>query len=55
MDINGFIVDRVLIGKAVNIASEYYVSYVIDRKTKSTILMVSREGEWISRRLPHFT
>lgn len=44
MDINGFIVDRVLIGKAVNIASEYYVSYVIDRKTKSTILMVSREG-----------
>ena len=44
MDIKGFIVDRVLIGKAVNIASEYYVSYVIDRKSKSIILMLSREG-----------
>ena len=44
MDIKGFIVDRVLIGKAVNIASEYYASYVIDRKSKSTILMLSREG-----------
>ena len=44
MDIKGFIVDRVLVGKAVNIASEYYVSYVIDRKSKSTILMLSREG-----------
>ncbi|OJV39245.1 MAG: succinate--CoA ligase subunit beta [Bacteroidia bacterium 43-41] len=56
MDIKGFIVDRVLIGKAVNIASEYYVSYVIDRKSKSTILMLSREGgmeiEEVARNTP---
>ncbi len=44
MDIKGFIVDRILVGKAVDIAAEYYVSYVIDRKSKSTILMLSREG-----------
>ena len=44
MDIKGFIVDRILVGRAVNIDSEYYVSYVIDRKSKSTILMLSREG-----------
>lgn len=56
MDIKGLIVDRVLIGKAVNIASEYYVSYVIDRKSKSTILMLSREGgmeiEEVARNTP---
>lgn len=44
MDIKGYIVDRVLVGEAVNIASEYYASIVIDRKSKSTILMLSREG-----------
>ena len=44
MDIKGFIVDRILVGTAVDIDSEYYVSYVIDRKSKSTILMLSREG-----------
>ncbi len=44
MDIKGFVVDRILVGNAVDIAAEYYVSYVIDRKSKSTILMLSREG-----------
>lgn len=44
MDIKGFIVDRILVGKAVDIQSEYYVSYVIDRNSKSTIMMLSREG-----------
>lgn len=44
MDIKGFTVDRILIGEAVNIDKEYYVSYVIDRSTKSTILMLSKEG-----------
>ena len=44
MDIKGFTVDRILIGEAVNIDKEYYVSYVIDRSSKSTILMLSREG-----------
>lgn len=44
MNIKGFIVDRIQVGSAVNIAAEYYVSYVVDRKTKSTLLMLSREG-----------
>lgn len=44
MDIKGFIVDRVLVGQAVNISKEFYVSYVIDRRTKSAILMLSKEG-----------
>ena len=44
MDIKGFTVDRILIGEAVNIDKEYYVSYVIDRSSKSAILMLSREG-----------
>lgn len=44
MDIKGYIVDRIIVGKAVDIAAEYYVSYVIDRTSKSTILMLSREG-----------
>ena len=44
MDIMGFTVDRVLVGQAVNIDKEYYVSYVIDRSSKAAILMLSREG-----------
>ncbi|MCE5179336.1 MAG: ADP-forming succinate--CoA ligase subunit beta [Porphyromonadaceae bacterium] len=44
MDIRGFTVDRILVGQAVNIEKEYYVSYVIDRNSKSTLLMLSREG-----------
>jgi len=44
MDIKGFVVDRILIGEAVNIKAEYYVSIVIDRKSKAAILMLSREG-----------
>lgn len=44
MDIKGFIVDRILVGQAINIEKEYYTSYVIDRKSKSAILMLSKEG-----------
>lgn len=44
MDIKGFTVDRILVGQAVDIVSEYYVSIVIDRKAKSALLMLSREG-----------
>lgn len=44
MNIKGFIVDRILVAQAVNIIKEYYVSYVIDRRTKSVILMLSKEG-----------
>ncbi len=44
MDIKGYEVDRILVGQAINIAKEYYVSYVIDRNSKSAILMLSKEG-----------
>ena len=44
MNIKGFIVDRVLLAKAEDIESEYYVSFVVDRNTKSTLLMLSKEG-----------
>ena len=56
MDIKGFTVDRVLVGEAINIASDFYVSIVIDRKSKSAILMLSREGgmdiEAVARNTP---
>lgn len=44
MNIKGFTVDRILVGQAINIEKEYYVSYVIDRRSKSAILMLSKEG-----------
>lgn len=44
MQIKGFTVDRVLVCDAVDIAAEYYVSILVDRKTKSPIIMLSREG-----------
>src|SRR5690554_4742212 len=36
MDIKGFTVDHVLIGKAININKKYYASYIINKKSKST-------------------
>lgn len=44
MDIKGFTVDRILLAKAEDIAAEYYASIVVDRNTKSTILMLCKEG-----------
>lgn len=44
MSIKGFVVDRILVTEAAHIASEYYVSILIDRKTKDPIIMMSREG-----------
>ncbi len=44
MTIKEFPVTKVIVSEAVNIGSEYYVSYVIDRNTKSVILMMSAEG-----------
>lgn len=44
MSIKGLKVDRVMIAEAVDIASEYYVSYIVDRTFKSTVLMLSRAG-----------
>lgn len=44
MDIKGFIVDRVMVAEAVDIAEEYYFSFVIDRNIKSVEMILSREG-----------
>ncbi|MDO9680333.1 MAG: ADP-forming succinate--CoA ligase subunit beta [Bacteroidales bacterium] len=44
MDIKGFKVDRVMVAQGVNIASEYYLSFVIDRNSRSVVLIMSREG-----------
>lgn len=44
MNIKGFIVDRILVSEAMDIAAEYYVSVIIDRQRKSPIYMVSRSG-----------
>ena len=56
MTIRGFVVDRVLVTEAADIASEYYCSILIDRKTKSPLLMLSREGgmeiEQVARETP---
>lgn len=44
MDIKGFTVDRVLVSEAVDIAAEYYVSILVDRRTKCPMMMLSRSG-----------
>lgn len=44
MSIKGFVVDRVLVTEAVNIDKEYYVSILIDRTSKSPLMMLSRAG-----------
>lgn len=44
MDIKGHTVERVMVAKAVNIKSEHYISFVVDRNTKSVILLLSKEG-----------
>lgn len=55
MDIKGFPVDRILVGQAVHIDKEYYVSYAIDRRSKSAILMLSREGGMEIEEVAHTT
>ena len=56
MNIKGYTVDRILLAKAEDIEAEYYVSFVIDRNTKSTLLMLSKEGgvdiEDVARQTP---
>lgn len=44
MSIKGFPVRKIIISEAISIVSEYYVSFVIDRNTRSVILMMSAEG-----------
>lgn len=44
MHIKDFVVEKVIVSEAVNIDSEYYISFIIDRNTKSVLLMLSAEG-----------
>ena len=44
MDIKGYTVKKVLVAQGVSFVSEIYAGLTIDRNTKSTVFMVSREG-----------
>ena len=44
LTIKDYPVTRVIVTEAVDIASEYYMSFIIDRNTKSVVLMMSAEG-----------
>jgi succinyl-CoA synthetase beta subunit len=44
MDIKGHVVQRVLITPAVEIAAEYYVSFLLDRANRTYLAMASVEG-----------
>lgn len=44
MNIKGFPVTKIILSEAVAIASEYYISFVIDRNTRSVVLMISAAG-----------
>jgi succinyl-CoA synthetase beta subunit len=56
MQIKGYTVDRVLVSEAVDIAAEYYVSILVDRKSKCPMMMMSRSGgmdiEQVARETP---
>lgn len=56
MTIKGLPVKEVLISEAIDIAAEYYVSFTIDRNTRSVILMMSASGgmdiEEVARQTP---
>ena len=56
MDIKGFTVDRVLVSEAVDIAAEYYVSILVDRKSTCPMMMLCRSGgldiEQVARETP---
>ena len=44
MTIKEYTVEKIIVSEAVNIKSEYYVGFAIDRNSKSVILMMSAEG-----------
>jgi succinyl-CoA synthetase beta subunit len=44
MTIKGFPVTKIILSEAVDIESERYVSFVVDRNTKSVLLMMCAEG-----------
>jgi succinyl-CoA synthetase beta subunit len=44
MDINGHVVNRVLVAKGVKIAHEFYLGVVLDRPKRQILIMASAEG-----------
>lgn len=54
--IKGFPVTRILVSEAIDIAAEYYVSFTIDRNTRSVVLIMSAAGgmdiEEVARKTP---
>lgn len=44
MDIKGLTVKKVLVTKAVDIKDEAYIGFIVDRKTKKPLIMVSASG-----------
>lgn len=56
MTIKDYPVTRVIVSEAVNIYLEYYISFVIDRNSRSVVLMMSAEGgmdiEEVAHRAP---
>ena len=56
MTIKGFPVTKVLLSEAISIAAEYYISFTIDRNTRSVVLIMSAAGgidiEEIARTAP---
>ncbi len=55
MQIKGYTVDRVLVSEAVDIAAEYYVSILVDRKSKCPMMMLSRSGGMDIEQVAHET
>ncbi len=55
MSIKGYVVDRLLVAPAVAIVSEYYLGIVVDRNSKSVLLMLSREGGMDIEQVAHET
>lgn len=56
MNIQGFTVEKIIVTEAVDIEKEYYISFVIDRNSKSVLLMMSPDGgidiETVARETP---
>lgn len=56
MTIKGYPVTKVLLSEAINIAAEYYISFTIDRNTRSVVLIMSAAGgmdiEEVARQYP---
>lgn len=44
MDIKGFTVEKSILTEAIEIDREYYLSFTVDRSTKSVIIIMSSEG-----------